>query len=296
MKKVKKIKQWLSIYGSTITSSNYKEQTIRNRKALLAHIESMWGECKLKKLKPQQIIQDIATKFLPEKASTAQRVIGELREMYSQAVINGYVNINPAMVLKLPKYRVAQKRLALNNYLQMLESAKTLPQTWVYPMLLLAVVTGQRRADLAKMKFSDIHDGYLHIEQQKEAGKGFGAKVALPLHMHCNALNTTLQDVINLCKTLGDGDHLLRKPNGHGLSAASLSVSFATCIRNVMPANSYKATEWPSLHECRSLSARLYTSQKLNVQTLLGHSHAEMTALYVNDRGLSSGEYKRVEF
>jgi integrase len=43
-------------------------------------------------------------------------------------------------------------------------------------LLLLALVTGQRRADLAKMRFSDIvvdeaGAQYLRVEQQKEAGK-----------------------------------------------------------------------------------------------------------------------------
>ena len=31
------------------------------------------------------------------------------------------------------------------------------------------------------------------------------------------------------------------------------------------------------------------------VQTLLGHKHAEMTALYLDDRGLSAGDWKRVD-
>ena len=31
------------------------------------------------------------------------------------------------------------------------------------------------------------------------------------------------------------------------------------------------------------------------VQTLLGHSELEMTELYLNDRGLSRNEWKRVE-
>lgn len=33
----------------------------------------------------------------------------------------------------------------------------------------------------------------------------------------------------------------------------------------------------------------------LDVQTLLGHKHAEMTAIYTDDRGLSAHEWKRVE-
>ena len=56
----------------------------------------------------------------------------------------------------------------------------------------------------------------------------------------------------------------------------------------------HKQYEWPSLHEVRSLSARLYHEQGVDVQTLLGHKHAEMTDVYKDDRGLSRHEWKRV--
>lgn len=56
----------------------------------------------------------------------------------------------------------------------------------------------------------------------------------------------------------------------------------------------YAASEWPSLHEVRSLSARMYRTQGVDVQMLLGHKHAEMTAVYEDDRGLSAGVWKRL--
>lgn len=56
----------------------------------------------------------------------------------------------------------------------------------------------------------------------------------------------------------------------------------------------YSVGEWPSLHEVRSLSARLYKEQGIDIQTLLGHKNSEMTAIYEDDRGLSAKEYKKV--
>lgn len=47
-----------------------------------------------------------------------------------------------------------------------------------------------------------------------------------------------------------------------------------------------------------SLSARTYIAEGMapgTVQTLLGHAHAEMTAVYLNDRGLTEAEWKAVE-
>lgn len=61
-----------------------------------------------------------------------------------------------------------------------------------------------------------------------------------------------------------------------------------------MPAGAHQLHEWPSLHEIRSLSARLYRDQGIDVQTLLGHKDAEVTSLYLDDRGLSAKLWKRV--
>lgn len=62
--------------------------------------------------------------------------------------------------------------------------------------------------------------------------------------------------------------------------------------------DAYEQFEWPSLHEVRSLSARTYIAegmQPATVQTLLGHKHSEMTALYLDDRGLTAAEWKTVD-
>lgn len=48
--------------------------------------------------------------------------------------------------------------------------------------MLLALMTGQRLSDICKMQFSDIRDGYLHVEQQK-TGTG------LPSLWLCVAIN-----------------------------------------------------------------------------------------------------------
>jgi len=47
-----------------------------------------------------------------------------------------------------------------------------------------------------------------------------------------------------------------------------------------------------SLHECRSLSERLYRTQGVNTMILLGHKHQAMTDLYNDDRGLTAGQWK----
>jgi integrase len=108
----------------------------------------------------------------------------------------------------------------------------------------------------------------------------------------------TLGEVIEHCRCIGaPGDTLLRKAGGGPIEMSSLSARFRELIVAVCGPDAYKQYEWPSLHEVRSLSARTYIAEGMApdvVQTLLGHKDAEMTALYLNDRGLTDGEWKRV--
>jgi integrase len=87
---------------------------------------------------------------------------------------------------------------------------------------------------------------------------------------------------------------MLRRKGGGGIELSSLSARFNEYIKLAVGASTYDQYEWPSLHEIRSLSARLYRAQGIDVQTLLGHKHAEMTAIYEDDRGLSAAEWKQV--
>lgn len=66
---------------------------------------------------------------------------------------------------------------------------------YIQNTMLLALVTGQRLGDIARMQFSDIWDGCLHIHQSKT-----GAKLAIPLSLRCDALGLSLDDVISSCR------------------------------------------------------------------------------------------------
>jgi len=101
--------------------------------------------------------------------------------------------------------------------------------------------------------------------------------------------------VIEFCRSIGKpGPTLLRKAGGGAIQVSSLSTRFHECIVLALGADAHELHTWPSLHEVRSLSARLYKAQHLDTQTLLGHKHREMTELYEDDRGLSAREWKHL--
>ncbi|MFP9126129.1 tyrosine-type recombinase/integrase, partial [Enterococcus faecalis] len=56
----------------------------------------------------------------------------------------------------------------------------------------LAILTGQRSGDIRKLKWNDVHDGFLWVEQEKT-----GTKIAIPLIISNNIANKTLQSVLD---------------------------------------------------------------------------------------------------
>lgn len=289
------VADWLKIYQTIIKDRSYDAQTVKNRTTSIRYIEGALGSRPLRAIKPHEIASLLKT-CTPHKAV---RILGELRDIYTEAINNGEAESSPAAHVKPPRAPGLRKRLTLETWQAMLTLAKTGPQKWVPAMLLLALATGQRRADLAKMRFDDVVDGCLRVEQQKKARKLIGARVAIPLSLRLEATGMTLGDVIELCRDIGaPGDNLLRKQNGGPIEMSSLSARFCEGIVAVVGVDAYPQYERPSLHEVRSLSARTYISEGMTsaqVQVLLGHKHAEMTSLYLNDRGLTDANWKTVD-
>ncbi len=288
------LNDWLDVHAKILLERGYKAQTIRNRTGSIFHVRKLWGSRAITAIKPHEVATQLKT-FGPERTSTAGRVLAELRAIYTEAIANGWAETNPAAHIKAPRHKVIRARLRLETWQAMRELAKAGPQRWVESLLLLALVTGQRRADLAVMRFDHIVAGYLRVEQQKQAGKGYGARVEIPLDLRLNVIGMSVGDVVEHCRqSARPGATLLRKAGGGAIEKSSLSGRFAENIRAVLGDGAHALYEWPSLHEVRSLAARLYDEQGVDVQTLLGHKHSEMTAVYKDDRGLSRDEYKRV--
>lgn len=287
---------WLVTYQQILGERDYKPQTIKNRTANIKRVRTLWGARPIREIKPHEI----ATPLKKLTASNAARVLAELRDIYTEAIANGLAETNPASHLKSPRHHIQRVRLTFETWRAMLTLAQAGPQRWVPAMLLLALVTGQRRGDLARMRFDDIVTDeagvqYLRIEQQKKAGKPIGARVEIPLALRLDVICMTLGEVITICReSAKPGLNLLRKAGGGPIEESSLSARFHEHIVAVLGDEAHKQYEWPSLHEVRSLSARLYDAQGVDVQTLLGHKHAEMTEVYKDDRGLSAGLWKRV--
>jgi integrase len=223
--------EWLDVHERLLRDRGYKAQTLKNRTANLAHVRRLWGQRPVASIKPHEVATQLKT-FGPDRTSTAGRVLAELRDAYTEAIANGWADNNPAAHIKAPKHRVLRARLKLETWQAMRTLAHAGPQRWVESMLLLALVTGQRRADLARMRFEDVVDGHLRVEQQKQAGKGYGARVEIPLALRLDVIGMTVGEVIEHCRsTAKPGATLLRKAGGGAIEESSLSARFRACRR-----------------------------------------------------------------
>ena len=192
---------------------------------------------------------------------------------------------NPAEATKKPKVTVSRSRLSLDEWFLILNNSGD-HTYFLRRAMLLAIVTGQRLHDICHMRFSDIWDGYLHIEQSKT-----GSKIAIPLSLKCDAIDYSLSDIVSMCRDKILSPYLLHHHHAKGTAKRGDMVKPATLTVAFSKARDSVSYDWrkdgspTSFHEQRSLSERLYRDQGVDTQTLLGHSSKTMTDKYNDTRG-----------
>lgn len=285
MPRYRTVAQWADTYRQIIAARPISDKTKANRRGALAHVLAGLGERTISAVRPHEVatmIRELAVAH----PQTAKRVLFEAADLFNEAMNYGWIDRNPASSVKAPTPRVQRKRLTLPQWLAIHAYAVENLPPWVPSLFTLALITGQRRSDLVKMRFSDVWDDHLHIEQAKT-----GARLALPLDLRLAALGGTLRKAIEDCRGYAvNPDFLLRKHNGQPLVDASLSARFEEAREKALPVSLDSIP--PSLHECRSLSERLYREQGIDTMLLLGHKHQAMTDIYNDDRGLTKGLWK----
>lgn len=280
--------EWATTYRQIIAAKPISDKTKANRRSSLGRLVDGLGEERIiSGIRPHEVaglVMDVHAQY----PQCAKRLLIEAREVFNEALNYGWLLRNPAQSVKSPVVRVRRQRLTLEQWQAIHTYAVEYLPPWVSRMLVLALVTGQRRSDLCKMRFDDVWDGHLHVEQAKT-----GARIALPLSLRLDAIGVTLEEAIEDCRAYAVGaEFLLRKHNGQAPGLASLSARFEDARNVRVPLCRHGLPA--SLHECRSLSERLYRARGVDTRTLLGHKHQAMTDVYNNDRGLSSGEWKRL--
>jgi len=286
------VSSWLTQYNDIqqerLKSGEIKANTFKQKSA---PVKALLAACGMKEI-DKVTVRDIAEILDEYKARGQNRMAQIVRtviiDIYKEAQHAGQVapGYNPALATKQPRSKVQRERLNFDEWSKIYSCAVDMPN-YVQNSMLIALITGQRLGDIAKMQFSDIWDGYLHLQQEKT-----GAKLAIPLSLYSKALDMTLEQVITRCRDRILSKHVIHHHHNTPQAKRGESVARDTISTGFTEARKKSGIIWengtaPTFHEQRSLAERLYRDQGINTQQLLGHKNQIQTDKYHDDRGKS---------
>lgn len=307
-----------AIYSGMASRVDSIAQTVADTPKLsaviLKHIELAEALVKRGKMK-QSTVDGKHAKTKPLLEKLGHRPIGEITVLDLAELIDGYIDQGKERMASLIRSEAAQvwktamakgwatdnipeRTLAVNpetkRQRMTLEQFKAVYEQadgWLRRAMELALVTAQRRGDIVAMEFRQregatawVQDGSLWVIQ----GKGRDSDkrhVCIPLALKLDAVGWTLGDIVAKCRNRTVSKYLVHQERagseGDALAGNSVSESFSEARKQAgfVMANPF------TFHEIRSLSARLYAAQGVDVQALLGHKQASTTEIYRDVRG-----------
>lgn len=248
-------------------------------------VKLLGADTKLRMITALQVSDAIDGIAKGGQARTAKGLCSFLRDSFREAEVHGWIEKSPAEKLKAPKVTVRRARLTLEVFMAVYRSPGA--SEWLRNAMALAIVSAQRREDVAEALFAEVHDGAWWCEQRKTK-----QRVCLPLELRLDAFGMSLGDVVRQCRTTGVlSKHLVHQTEARGNSPLGRKIWKDTITKRFTEVLEtltfdFEGKEPPTFHEIRSLSARLYKAQKnVNTQELLGHKSADTTLLYEDGRG-----------
>ena len=278
--------RYLAIQQERLEAGDIKLNSVKQKKKPVELLRQHSGMMYLKDITTLEIAEVVDMVKAQGYNRMAQVVRTTLIDVFKEAQHAGHVppGYNPAQATRQPRNRVIRERLSLEEWKAIYAAAEHHPP-YLQCAMLLAVVTGQRIGDISRMKFTDIWDDMLHVEQEKT-----GSKVALPLSLRCEALNISLREVVAKCRDAVVSKYLVHFRHSTSQATRGDKVSASSITTTFKKARNRSGLSWPdgkapTFHEQRSLSERLYEAQGIDTQKLLGHKSPQQTARYHDDRG-----------
>jgi len=234
--------------------------TYRNALEFLRERDSAKAPIAAVKRKHVLMLRDELAEATPGKANLVLKV---LRILFQFAIDREYIETNPT--LKVKAVKGGSYRSWTDAELLAFESrwARGTTPRLIYE---LALATGQRRGDVAKMTWADIEAGVVAVVQEKT-----GNKVWVPLHWSL-AREIELRQRTHLVVATTDG--------GRPFTPTYLGSFFAEAIAAASLADDCV------LHGLRKAAARRLAeagASDAEIMSVTGHTSREMVTLYTRD-------------
>lgn len=277
--------EWVERYARLLERRELAVSTQKMNRTYARRAVATFGEATpIRRISAMEVSDALAELEDEGKGRTAQAFRAWLKDCFREAEVAGWVDANPVRPTRAQAVKVRRARLTLEVYLQAREKCD-LP--WLQHAMDLALVTAQRREEIARASRSDVHDGGWWVHQRKT-----GARVFIPLELRLDAVGLSLDDVIRRCRrTRVLSRYLIHQVQPYGNSPVGSRIHPDTVTRRFSELIAGLGLDWgdktpPTFHEIRSLSERLYAEQGgVNTQELLGHKDPRMTSVYHDSRG-----------
>lgn len=276
---------WLDEYEKIYAERGLSEASVRNTRMRLKRLRARFGTMDIRDIGTIDVAGYFSEMAKEGKAQMARAMRSLLRDVFMEAMAAGWTDKNPVEVTKAARVKIKRERLTLEMWRLIYAEAK---QPWLKRAMELAVITGQRREDIAAMQFKDEQDGYLQVVQSKT-----GMRLRIKTSIGLDVLGLNLAAVIKACRGRVLSRYLVhhhrtisRAKAGQPIMLDTLTAAFADARDRAARKHSIDlGASPPSFHEMRSLAARLHEDEGRNPQRLLGHRSAKMTDLYRDSRG-----------
>ncbi|WMB71386.1 phage integrase Arm DNA-binding domain-containing protein [Shewanella oncorhynchi] len=298
------VEKYIAIQGDRLNNGEIRLNTFKTRKSQATIAIKAMGNIPLKDISTKDCYELMQSLRAQGKERTAQAVRSVLIDIFKEAAQAGEITggFNPASATKSPRVNVVRDRLELEAVKQILTVAET-KEPWVKNTILLALVTGQRRVDIANMQFkkgkdwerlyqnwktgnrskppySYVEGEWLHVFQQKTS-----TMLKLPLGLKLEALDLSIGNVVLSCRSRCVSKYLIHHQHGSRGATIGGQVFVDTITKRFSECRDELGPSTTTFHELRSLSERLYSGQGIDTQILLGHKDPRTTAAYHDIRG-----------
>lgn len=190
--------------------------------------------------------------------------------VFRKAIRWGVTSINPASRLELPKRK--KRRYVPMAWVDQLRALAT-PRMQL--AIDLAVMVGQRRADLLKLRWTDVQDDGVYVKQNKTEAE------LLIAH------SPDLDELLARLKAMAPDipcEYLLRREKGKRYTKSGFSSNWQRLMRKHIAAGGEKFT----FHDLRSVSADGADTDQ-EAQARLGHASVETTKRFYR-RGVTKAK------
>lgn len=274
------VSDWVKTYTATLSKRGLKSKTLVGYHSRLDVIDDLFSTRPIESISTKDVATLLNDYTDNGKAASAKLMRSFLTDFFREAISEGVIDTNPVDATKNPKIEVRRARLSLDNFLSIRAAAGNMP-SWVVDSMDLAIITGQRVGDVRQMKWADIKDDKLFIEQEKT-----GMRIVIPFDVKLDTLSLSLRDIISRCENRPiKGETIISSEKGEAFADKTLTKRFARArdLANI----TWEGVNPPPFHEIRSLASRLYEKEKGEAfsQKILGHKSAQTTDKYRDVRG-----------